>query len=447
MAASRKTQPDLLKPLLEHWPDELSGQCAFEVGLSGGLDSVALLSLLARARDVRPDLAVAAVHVHHGLSPNADAWAAHCQALCRDLNVPLRIARVTVRAARGEGVEAAAREARYQAYREGAAQVVALAHHQDDQAETVLLQLLRGGGVKALAAMPALRPLSVDKLLWRPLLDFTRAQLERYVQWQGLAWVEDESNRDNRYRRNLLRNDIFPVLAASLPHYRSHLARAASLQADAAAILDEVAAMDIHACAHPQGLDLARWLGLSSSRQRQALLGWLERQGMPLPEPAGLLEFQRQLTQARVETCPLLPLAGGLLFRFGGAIQLLLESTPPAEGSLLPDLSGGKACDLPEWGGELSWEWRERGLPEMALASGLRLMPRAGGEKLPAKAGRREVKDLMREAGLPPPLRQRWPLLYGADGALLAVPGIAVSHAAASQPGWWPLWRPWPLRK
>ncbi|WP_233196532.1 tRNA lysidine(34) synthetase TilS, partial [Chromobacterium sinusclupearum] len=195
MAASRKTQPKLADSLIKHWPDELSGLCAFELGLSGGLDSVALLSLLCAAREHRSELVLSAVHVHHGLSPNADAWAAHCQALCDSLGVPLRIERVQVSAGGGESLEAAAREARYAAYRRSAAEVIVLAHHQDDQAETVLLQLLRGGGVKALAAMPALRELPPGKRLWRPLLNFTRQQLEDHVRAQGLAWVEDESNR------------------------------------------------------------------------------------------------------------------------------------------------------------------------------------------------------------------------------------------------------------
>ncbi|QEL55914.1 tRNA lysidine(34) synthetase TilS [Chromobacterium paludis] len=444
MAASRKTPPELADSLIQHWPDELSGLFAFEIGLSGGLDSVALLSLLCEARARLPQLRLSAVHVHHGLSPNADAWASHCQALCDALAVPLRVARVRVRAQAGEGLEAAARAARYAVYRQSTAQIVALAHHLDDQAETVLLQLLRGGGVKALAAMPAVRELDAGRLLWRPLLALTREQLEQYVRARGLAWVEDESNRDNRYRRNLLRNDILPRLERAVPHYRSHLARAAALQADAAAILDEVAAQDAASCRRGDGLDLARWQALSAPRQRQALLAWLGEQGWQSPEPAALHEFQRQLTQAGAASCPTLKLAGGLLFRFGGAIQAMPDLTPPSAGTCLPDLSGGRPLEVAEWGGWLEWERRPRGLADAVLAAGLTLLPRQGGEKLPAAAGRREVKDLLREAGLPPPLRQRWPLLYGADGQLLAVPGIAVSHTASAEPGWWPLWRPLP---
>jgi tRNA(Ile)-lysidine synthase len=188
-------------------------------------------------------------------------------------------------------------------------------------------------------------------------------------------------------------------------------------------------------------LHLASWLALSAPRQRQALLAWLDERGWPAPEPAALHEFQRQLVQAGAEALPLLRLPGGVVFRFDGAIQAMADLQPPAAGSPLPDLSGGKALDLPEWGGRLEWTWRAQGLPDAALAAGLALKPRCGGEKLALTVGRREVKDLLREARLPPPLRQRWPLLYAADGQLLALPGIAVAGRAATGPGWWPLWR------
>ncbi|WP_239690928.1 tRNA lysidine(34) synthetase TilS [Chromobacterium sphagni] len=435
-------QPDLIGRLIKHWPDELSGQCAFEVGLSGGLDSVALLSLLCRIREQRPQLRLSAVHVHHGLSPNADAWAEHCRRLCGALQVPLRVERVALQLAGGDSLEAVAREARYAVYRESAAEVVALAHHLDDQAETVLLQLLRGGGVRALAAMPALRPLADGKLLWRPLLGLTRLQLEQYVRRQGLSWVEDESNQDTRYRRNLLRRDILPRIAQGIPDYRQHLARAAALQADAAAILQEVALVDLQACRVAAGLDFLAVAALSAPRQRQLLLAWLQELGWAAPEPGALQEFLRQAQQAAAASCPQLALPSGHVLRFADTLQAWPKVQLDQASEVLPDCRGGPALVLPRWGGELSWEWREHGLPDDLLAAGLRLGLRQGGEKLSARTGRREVKDLLREAGLPPLLRQRWPLLYGADGQLLALPGIAVAFAHSAGPGWWPQWTP-----
>nr|WP_233158618.1 tRNA lysidine(34) synthetase TilS [Chromobacterium sp. ASV5] len=433
--------PDLAAQLLKHWPDELSGLCVLEVGLSGGLDSMALLSLLCEARERRPQLCLSAVHVHHGLSPNADAWAEHCRRVCARLDVPLRVERVHLAVAGGESLEAVAREARYRVYRQSAAQVIALAHHLDDQAETVLLQLLRGGGARALAAMPAVRPLDgAGRMLWRPLLGHARAELEAYVRSRDLGWVEDESNQDTRYRRNLLRQDILPRIEQAIPHYRQHLARAASLQADAVELLAEVSAADLAACRVDGGLDWLRLKSLSPARQRHALLAWLQALGWPAPEPAALREFLRQLHQAGPEACPLLRLPAGSLLRFGGAVQAWPALAAP-QATALPPLDPAQSLLLPSWGGRLGWAWRASGLDAAHLAGGLVLRPRQGGEKLPGRAGRRAVKDLLREAGLPPLLRQRWPLLYSGAGDLLAVPGVAVSQAHAAGPGWWPLWQ------
>lgn len=444
MAASRKPQPDPLEALLSHWPDELSGQCAFEVGLSGGLDSVALLALLCRAREHRPGLAVSAVHVHHGLSPNADAWAEHCRALCAALRVPLRLERVSLVVSGGDSLEAVARTARYQVYRRSAAGVVALAHHLDDQAETVLLQLLRGGGPRALAAMPALRRLdAAGPWLWRPLLGLRRLQLEAWVQAEGLSWVEDESNRDERWRRNLLRQRLLPQLEAALPDYRRHLARSAGLLADAAAVLDEVAAQDLAACRLGDGLSLAVWRGLSEPRQRQVLLAWLRALEWPAPEPEALAEFQRQALQAGADSCPRLALASGLLYRYRDGVHALPALAPPAAVSLAA-LDPTAECLVEEWGGVLSWEWRSHGLPAALLEQGLLLCPRQGGERLASAVGRKPVKNFLQEAGIAPPLRERWPLLCDAGGRLLALPGVAVDADLAAGPGWWPCWRPLP---
>ncbi|WP_434634130.1 tRNA lysidine(34) synthetase TilS [Chromobacterium sp. CV08] len=441
MAASRKTPPDPADSLTLHWPDDLSGQCAFEVGLSGGLDSVALLALLCAERERCPGLELSAVHVHHGLSPNADAWAEHCRRLCADLAVPLRVERVTVAVGGGDSLEAAAREARYAVYRGSAAGVVALAHHLDDQAETVLLQLLRGGGVRALAAMPALRELAPGRLLWRPLLRIGRDRLHDYVRARGLAWVDDESNLDTRYRRNLLRHDILPRIARAIPHYRSHLARAAALQADAAAVLDEVASADAAAAAMDGGLSWPALAALSAPRRRLALLYWLDSLGWAAPEPAALLEFLRQLDEAGAGASPQLELIEGHLLRYANVVQAWTKVQCHIGDSRL-DWRGGEALELPDWGGRLEWEKRPFGLSESALAGGLWLRQRRGGEKLPARVGRREIKDLLREAGVPPLLRRRWPLLFDGGGELLALPGIAVSAAHAAETGWWPMWRP-----
>jgi len=194
------------------------------VGLSGGVDSVVLLHLL-RELAPRHGFRLSAVHVHHGLSPNADDWARFCRKLCRGWVVPLTVRRVSVQK-KGRGLEAAAREARRAAFAAVAADAIVLAHHLDDQAETVLLNLLRGAGPRGAAAMQAAGRLG-DKRLLRPLLQVRRREILAYARAHHLEWIEDESNRDAALARNFLRLRVGPLLEERFPRWRESLARAA----------------------------------------------------------------------------------------------------------------------------------------------------------------------------------------------------------------------------
>jgi len=205
------------------------------VGFSGGLDSAVLLDLLAR-RGSQP---LAALHVHHGLSPNADLWTAFCERFCAERGVPLAVERVEVARDSGEGLEAAARSARYAAYARRAEPFVALAHHLDDQAETVLLQLLRGTGLKGICAMPQLRPLAGSGVtLYRPFLATPRAAIRAYAKQAGLEWIEDESNASRAHDRNYLRHEVAPLLDARFPGWREATARFSRHAASADQILE-----------------------------------------------------------------------------------------------------------------------------------------------------------------------------------------------------------------
>jgi len=218
------------------------------VALSGGRDSVALLCAVAALPEARARDPIA-IHVHHGLSARADAWQASCEALCQRLRVPLAARRVSVDPADPEGMEAAARRARYAALSaaavEAKAAVVLLAHHQDDQAETLLLQLARGAGPHGLAGMAEART-DEGGLIWlRPLLRLPRSAIDAWVRSRGLAFVDDDSNALPRHRRNALRLAVVPAFARIFPGYPGTLARAAALQADAARLIDDLAAQDL----------------------------------------------------------------------------------------------------------------------------------------------------------------------------------------------------------
>jgi len=432
-----ETVPDLLPRLLAAWPESQS--LRLEVALSGGLDSVVLLDLLQRAREQR-GFELAAVHVHHGLSPNADAWATHCQALCAALDVPLRIVRVSVKP-EGDGIEAAARRERYRVFAAASANVVVLAQHQDDQAETVLLQLLRGGGPAALAAMPSWRALTPALTLWRPLLAVRRDELAAYAAARGLCWVEDESNADPRYRRNWLRHHWLPALAEQLPDYRAQLLRSAGQMADAAALLDEMAEQDLAQYVRDGRLQLAEWARLSAPRQRQLLWRWAAACGLGSAPPESVEAFRGQLLVARDDAVPQWSLPLGNAHRYRGELWPEAGAASPRRQPLAATALTAPVR-LADWQGVLQFEPRAGGLSRAVIEQGLWLQPRAGGEKLVLKLGRKPVKTLLQEAGVPPFLRGRWPLLVDANGQCVALPGVAVACTAQADDGWWPSWVP-----
>jgi len=382
MAGSRKP------PRADPGGLELRGK-RVAVALSGGVDSVVLLDLLRRMRGAHR-FRLSAVHVHHGLSPNADAWARACRALCRRWRVPLVVRRVRVEK-RGRGLEAAARAARREAFEKSPAEVVALAHHLDDQAETVLFNLLRGAGLRGASGMPVVGRLG-DKILWRPLLAVPRREILAYARACGLAWVEDESNRDDALTRNFLRLHVGPLLESRFPRWREALARAARHFADA------------------------------DDKARVALREFLRESGLRAPSEAKLAEMLRQLAGKGARTA--IAHDGAVLRAYRGRVSV-------------DRAAGGELRLRPA---------RGRGIDAARLERArLTLRPRKGGERLQidARRPRRTLKNLFQEAGIPPWERERLPLLY-CDGELVWVPGVGIAagwQAARGAPGLVPEWR------
>lgn len=267
------------------------------LGLSGGLDSRVLLDLLVRVRQSF-DFRLSAIHVNHGISPNATDWARFCAELCANDSVPFQAITVDVARDSGLGLEAAAREARYRVMLAQDVDAVMLAHHQDDQAETLLLQLLRGAGVKGLAAMPEAVHRH-ERCMLRPLLDVSRAELLDYATDRHLQWIEDESNLDLAYDRNYLRRQILPQLEKRFPAARRTLTRSASHLAEAAALLEEVAREDAARTVCDGRLDLALLKAMSVARAANLLRWWVaEQAGVPL-STARLADIRSQLLDAR----------------------------------------------------------------------------------------------------------------------------------------------------
>jgi tRNA(Ile)-lysidine synthase len=426
------------------------------VAYSGGLDSAVLLHLLAglRRKLGHPfGYSLSAVHIHHGLSPNADTWAAHCRRVCAELDIPLTVMRVAVEMA-GEGPEAAARSARYREFARLDVDCLALAHHRDDQAETVLLQLLRGGGLKGLAAMPEARWLEGGKMsgqirLIRPLLEISRSELETWAQIQGLAWIEDESNRQTHLSRNALRHAVLPLIERHFPGAAGILARSAGQFAEKAVLLDELADLDGQEALSPEGLEMKRLVALPEPRARNLLRRYLEQAGATLRQD-GLREALRQILEARPDAQVELVFGDVTLRRFHGRVRAIASGE---------ERGGFPASTM----GRPSFVWR--GEAELALggsgklrferveAGGIQLGPdavsirfRQGGERLrpDARRPRRALKDLLREAAIPPWQRDRMPLLYVGD-RLAWVAGIGMDAdllAGPGEPGWRITWTP-----
>jgi tRNA(Ile)-lysidine synthase len=295
-ATKKKNKPDLPGQVEACLARHLKPGARLRVALSGGVDSVVLLHLLAQIAPQFP-FTLSAVHVHHGLSPKADAWAEFGLGLCTRLHIPCEVVRVKVPRKSAAGLEAAARKARYAALCQPGADAVVLAHHLDDQAETVLFQLLRGGEPRALAAMPEAR-MHEGMLLLRPLLGVPKSALIAYARKHRLNWVEDESNLDTALSRNALRQDILPLLEKHFPDYRERLAGVSRRMAEVAALLESMAGQDRQA--HPQDeLDCNELRTLPETRARNLLAHFLRAQGATLPRPAALREMLRQLVEAR----------------------------------------------------------------------------------------------------------------------------------------------------
>lgn len=351
------------------------------------------------------------MHVNHGLSPSAERWARFCRRLCQRLGVPLTVRRVHI-AKRGEGLEAAARAARYAAFAKQSFDVLALAHQLDDQAETVLLNLLRGAGPRGASGMPA-RATFRGRQLVRPLLEVPREAILAYAREQRLEWIEDESNLSDAYRRNFLRLRIAPLLAQRYPRWREALARAARHFAHA----------DVNASI--------------------ALREFLAAKGLRAPSEAKLVDMLRQLTAAAPGTR--IAHDGAELRVYRGEVRV----APARKAAAFQPVAwhGERKLTLPALGGELRFRrTRGRGIDARWVAAGeMQVKLRGGGERLQpdAQRPRRTLKNLFQEAGVPPWERERLPLLYrGAE--LVWAPGLGVDarYAAAEKAaGWIPEWR------
>ncbi|CAG4892390.1 tRNA lysidine(34) synthetase TilS [Paraburkholderia saeva] len=419
------------------------------VAFSGGLDSTSLLDAAVR---VAGAARCVALHVHHGLSPHADEWLAHCDAFARERGVTFEARHVDISRESGVSIEAAARDARYRALDEMCVghdiPAMWLAQHADDQAETVLLQLLRGAGLAGLAAMAPERLAPGARIVrFRPLLHVLRAQLEQYAHARDLSWIDDESNADTRYARNALRHEVLPQLAVHFPGFRDALSRTATHAAAAQRLLDELARIDLQQAARNDARALSRdaLLALDDERAINLLRYWIRTLGLPAASTARLADALRQLRDVTRDHGMRVDHAGQSLRNYRDEIYWEAgESAEPADETAIDarpvsELTwrGESIWRLPQWRGTFVFAEVEADDPDAIAEPLLTRAPlaarsRAGGERMrvDANGSSRTLKNLFQERGVPS-WKRDVPLVFSGD-ALLFVPLVGINRETAT---------------
>ncbi len=414
----------------------------YVVAFSGGLDSTVLLHALAAPAD-KQDIPVVAVHVDHGLHEDSPDWGAHCEAVANSLGVKFISERVVVEDDAGHGPEAAARDARYRVLatllKRG--EWVLSAHHQDDQAETMLLNLIRGTGPAGLAGIGEFRPFAAGWLV-RPILDVPRAALQDYARAKGLAWIDDPSNDDRQFDRNYLRHEIMPRLESRWPDAARRLQRSSRIAGDAASLLDALAAIDAETLGDRRDrLQIDGLRALPVARQRNVLRYALRQLGLATPSAKHVQMVIDEVVAAREDAEPMVCWNGVEVRRYRNSLYLLSADRFEAPGNqgLVVD---GDRLELQHGLGVLRLESdAAEGLSLDVVERGLELRYRHGGEKFrpSGQAHTKKLKKLLQEASVVPWMRDRIPLIY-ADGELVAVADLWLAAGAASKPGYAVRW-------
>ena len=417
---------------------ELAGKPdRFVIAFSGGLDSTVLLHALASSRDMHKT-ALLAVHVDHSLHDDSASWSKHCETFAEALDTECVCVKVDVATGTGQGTEAAAREARYNAFRSllRAGDWLLSAHHKDDQAETLLLNLMRGSGPAGLAGIGEVQPFATGWLV-RPLLSISRNELRNYANEHELNWIDDPSNEDRQFDRNYLRHEVIPRLDERWPDVANRLRRSAFLASEASQLLDQLADADLLDMGErPDRLALGKLRHLPSERQRNLLRYVVRELGLPSPPSTQLESVVTNLILARDDAQPVVQWPGAEVRRYRDKVYVLPAGNMDISRPAL-QVSSGRSTSLGVALGELSLEpGAPIGLARSIIERGLEVRFRSGGEEI-KPAGQphtRKLKKLLQEAGIVPWMRERLPLLYSGS-ELVAVADLWIAAGAASEPG------------
>lgn len=402
------------------------------VAFSGGLDSTVLLHQLVQWRAQHPEVALRAIHIHHGLSPHADSWVQHCESVCMQWQVPLVVERVHLEDD-GLGIEAQARRARYQAFAQTLlpGEVLMTAQHLDDQCETFLLALKRGSGPAGLSAMGENSPFARTQLI-RPLLAQTREALEAWARQHELCWIEDESNQDDTYDRNFLRLRVTPLLQQRWPHFAQAVARSAALCAEQESLLDELLASDLANCITAHGTLLLAPLMMMSDVRRAALLRrWLAGLNAPMPSRDGLERIWQEVALAREDASPCFRLGEYEVRRYQSQLWWVKSVDGQSE-TVIPWLEWKTPLALPAGLGSVQLiSAGELRMPQADEAVSIRFKA-PGLLHIVGRNGGRKLKKIWQEQGIPPWRRDTTPLLFYGE-TLIAAAGVFVTREGAAE--------------
>ena len=404
------------------------------VAFSGGLDSTVLLHQLVQWRAQHPEVALRAIHIHHGLSSHADCWVQHCESVCMQWQVPLVVERVHLEDD-GLGIEAQARRARYQAFAQTLlpGEVLMTAQHLDDQCETFLLALKRGSGPAGLSAMGENSPFAGTHLI-RPLLTQTREALEAWARQHELCWIEDESNQDDTYDRNFLRLRVTPLLQQRWPHFAQAVARSAALCAEQESLLDELLASDLADCITSRGTLLLTPLMMMSGVRRAALLRrWLAGLNAPMPSRDGLERIWQEVALAREDASPCFRLGEYEVRRYQSQLWWVKSVDGQSE-TVIPWLEWKTPLALPAGLGSVQLiSAGELRMPQADEAVSIRFKA-PGVLHIVGRNGGRKLKKIWQEQGIPPWRRDTTPLLFYGE-TLIAAAGVFVTREGIAEDG------------
>lgn len=400
------------------------------IAFSGGLDSSVLLHCLAASAEARKR-GLRAIHVNHQLHADSDAWAVHCVKICNSSDVPLQTLPVRVDRGQGRGLEASARDARHAAIQSAMRreEIIAFAHHRDDQAETVLLRLLRGAGPEGMAAMRSLRAFGPGQA-WRPLLAHPRSELVAHANEFQLEWLEDPSNRDTRIDRNFLRERAIPLLRERWPNLQSTFSQSAQWMRGAADFIEQQSDIALATLRGPDpaSLHASGWLALADALRDPVLRSWLRDLGLPPPNRHQVGELERQLREARADRLPCVRWPGVELRRYRQWIHAIAPM--PRVPANWQQTWNGNALALPaDLGTLVLVDERDKAIT-LPDADHLQVRFRRGGERIRLRDEpiHHELRDLLQQAGVPPWSRDRMPLVFHADGRMLAVADRWIGH-------------------